>query len=285
MDFYLLLILAATTFLEGPMHILFRLLSKDEKAEFSAFSFQVVAAVLFLPLVRDLPPISSVWVYPLLAGLLYGIGNIFNLWAYSIGEVSLLAPLRQLNLLFIFVLATALLGESITVLKLLAVVLMLLGLANMKKKESLTRSLKAVLDDKPCQLLFVFLLFFSLARIVDKKAMLFFPAAPYAFLMYVLPSLFIFLFITMKRELGELRRFFREKFLWIILTALVVGAKYTLFLKAVALADLSIVVLVTSAGTLVALGMSRVVLKEEVKARWIAAVLMVAGAAILMWKN
>lgn len=263
------------------MHVLFRLLSKGEKAEFSAFSFQAVAAILLLPLAGGLPPISSVWVYPLLAGLLYGIGNIFNLRAYSIGEVSLLAPLRQLSSLLVFILAIILLSEPITLPKLFAIVLIILGLANLKKEENVVRSLKAVFADKSCQLLLVFLSLFSLARIADKGAASFFPATSYAFLMYILPSLFILLFVAMRRELGELRKFLRRKFLLITLTALVVGAKYILFLKAIALTDLSIVVPITSIGALVALGMSRLVLKEEIKSRWVAAVLIVIGAIIL----
>lgn len=276
------LLLVAIILLDGLLHVLFRLLGKNEKGEFGSFSCQIFAALILLPFLGTFPPFSFLWFYPILAGCLYGIGTIFLFQAYSLGEVSLLAPLGHLSPLFIFVLAVIFLDESIGVFKIAAIGLLIFGLANLKKEESLFLSLRAVVKDKACQLYFLFVFFFSIARIVDKRASLFFSTTSYAFLEFLLPSLVALFYIFFKRELKELGYFLGRKVSLVVLLGLVTVFRYTSFLKAISFAEVGWVSAIISMGTITALLLSKLILKEKIKSRWLAAVLMIIGAVVLL---
>lgn len=278
------LLLFLLIFLDGLINVLMRLVGKREKGELGSFSYQLFGAILFIPFIKGFPSLSSVWIYPLASGLLYGIGTIFMLKAFSKGEVSLIAPIGNFSPVLTFFLAILLLKETLTFPKIMAIFLIFLGLSNLKKQKNILLSLKALFSDQACQFYFLFILFLSFARLIDKKSMVFFPITTYAFLEFLIPALVALIFIFLKRELKELKNFLGRKLAITVFTSAVVGLKYGLFLFLISKFELSRVGPLNSLSTLMALFLSSLILKEKVEKRWLGAALMVAGAIILAYK-
>lgn len=279
-----LLLLVVIVF-DGIAAVLIRLLGKDEeRAELPSVVLQVSGALIFLFFVRKFPPLSLIWLIPIVAGFLYGLGNILMFKAYKKGEVSLLAPLSNLSPAITYLLSILLLQESITIFKVVGIILIIYGLSLLKKQKSLISSLKAVLKDRNCQFYFLFLLVFALAKTFDKKATGYFVTASYSFLQFLIPSIFVFLYVVSKKEVPALFKFAKRKAGLGAVTGLAIGIKYAAFYMAISRIELSRVSPISSLSILVSLFLAAVFLKEKVERRWWAAIIMIIGAGLLVYK-
>lgn len=75
--------------------------------------------------------------YDLILGFfLYGIGALSMIIAYRFGKLSVLQPILSLNYVFSLLLAVIVLGETVTVLKIMGVMFIIYGLFQLTRDES-----------------------------------------------------------------------------------------------------------------------------------------------------
>ncbi|MEA2020554.1 MAG: EamA family transporter [Patescibacteria group bacterium] len=269
----------------GLASITLRLLGRDEpRGELPAFLFQFISALFFLPFVREVPSLSSVWFFPFLASVFYGLGNIFMFKAFEKGEVSLLAPLGNLGPVLTLLFSVVLLGEGFSWAKVLGTLLVVFGLAFLKKGENFLRSLEALIRDRNCRFYFLFLIFFNIAGVFDKKATPYFATTTYSFVQFFLPSLMVLAYLIARGNFGNLVLFTKVRLPLAVLTSLVISIRYASFYTAITSAELSLVTPLFSLSTFVSLFLASWWLKEKVEQRWAAALFTVLGSALLLHK-
>lgn len=269
----------------GFAALFFRLAGKDEKiSEIPTIYFNFFGGLIAFFFIGKFPPLSPIWIIPVLAATVYTLGNIFMFQAYKEGGVSLLAPLGNLNPAIILIFSIILLQESVTIPKILGIALIVYGLSFLKEQKSLISSLKAVFKDQNCQVYFLSMLLFSLARIIDKKGTAYFQATTYSFLEFFISVTLLLIFLSLKGKLPQIVNFSKRKMGWAAGAGISIAIKYVAFLKAISQIELSVVSPISSLSTLVALALAAIFLKEKVEKRWWAAILMIAGAALLVYK-
>lgn len=282
---YILLLLLIVILGDGVTSILIRLAGKDEKyPEIPSFFFNIFGTLTAFFFISSFPTLSQIWLIPLIAAFVYTAGNIFMFKAYKKGEVSLLVPLSNFSPAIVFIFSIILLQESITLPKIAGVTLIIYGMSFLKEQKSVFSSLKVISKDRNCQFYFLFLLVFSLARVIDKKGVGYFQATSYSFLEFFASTIFLLLLVSAKKEFNQAMDYAKRKLVWAASIGIVIGIKYTVFLKAISQVQLTIVAPTSSLSVLVALLLAAIFLKEKVKKRWWAAILMLLGAALLVYK-
>ena len=92
------------------------------------------------------------------------------------------------------------------------------------------------------------------------------------------------IYIILRKEVNDLKDFLKSKGPKTAFTSLVMGIRYGTFLFLISKIEVSLISPLVSLGTLVELGLGSLILKEKAEKRWLAAILMVAGAMILAYR-
>lgn len=280
-----LVLLLLVVLTNGVFSIFIRLAGKDEKIpEIPTFYFNLFGGLAIFFFIGKFPSLSLVWLFPIVAAMAYALANILMFKACKKGEVSLLAPLGNLNPAIIFIFSIILLKESITIPKILGIALIIYGLSFLREQKSVISSLKAVFKDQSCQFYLLFMLMLALGRVIDKRGISYFPTTTYSFLEFAISVALLLIFLAAKRELPETLNYGKRKLGWAAGAGIVIAIKYVAYLKAISQIELSVVSPISSLGALVALALAAIFLKEKVKKRWWAAILMIAGAALLVYR-
>ena len=124
----------------------------------------------FFAIAPDMQFYPGLWLSPV-SGLLYSIAYILYSRALSTGEVSLVSPLFNFNLLFLIFLTYIFLDEPVTLLKIVGILLMVYGISFLNRQRNILLSLRAVLYDHACRMMFTSSLLIAFGRVIDGYSM------------------------------------------------------------------------------------------------------------------
>lgn len=214
----------------------------------------------------------------LLTGLMvftYGIFNRTEYVAKKYMEASLFTIVAKLATLFTVILSIVLLGESVTVEKVIATFLILGAnflLFYRNGNFRLTKGLKYAL---------IMSFFLALSWTIDKKAAVYWPLPLYAFLAYAPPNIFVMYFprIPIKTLVGEFRRTSWK----VTLLAAMSAVGYYFLIKGFTVGEASKVVLINATNSLITIILAIIILKErkDVPLKILAGLLAFAGVLLL----
>jgi transporter family protein len=106
--------------------------------------------------------------YVAASSLIYALAFLLYIRALSEGEASLVAPLSNFNILFLLVLSILFLSESFSFVKGAGLLVLLYGATFLNRQRNMYLSLKALLADKPCQMMMASSFLVAIGRIIDK---------------------------------------------------------------------------------------------------------------------
>ena len=229
----------------------------------------------------------SAWIgYALVAGVIYGISFHVYVWGLSVGEVSLLAPLYGTMFIWLYAMDVAFGEAQLGWLPLLGILAVTLGVVflNIAPGRSLRDVLNplTVLRQPGAWGMLVYAFGLALGRMVDKQAVDIAPPVLYAFIDNAPCVIGGVLILVLRNRAGRLLSLGRERF-WIALAGSFAGMyAYVLMLIALDYFHPSTVEPVTQLSVLLAVGLGAWWFREPLRTRWIAALLVVGGAVLLL---
>ena len=281
------LALTIRIFLLGFERIFLKLLGKN-KAENQSLA---ITAVFFAFGTLGLFPFtilslkfSLLLIFPLISSIFYS----FAFWMYTAslqtGEVSLVTPLYNFNLVFLLVFSTLFLQEPLTILKVAGVIFIFIGLSYLQKGTSFQDSLKNVFKDKAAQLMVGASLLMAIGRIIDGYALDLpdrYEPLVYSFFIYLLITVVLLVIITVKKQIIQPITIIKDQPALSVVVGLINAGSYLFLLVAFTFLDVSVAEPIGALNVFVAMILARYIFQEEIKQRLFAASLIILGVFFL----
>ncbi len=269
----------------GFERILLKLMGQKSDADVpiaSTIVFFGIGALALFPFAIINPDISNTSiVFALVSSIFYSAA--FWLYTASIqrGEVSLVTPLYNFNILFLFIFSVFFLTESVDAFKILGILLIFFGLSFLQESTSIINSLERTLKDKACQMMIISSLLAAIGRILDGFAINFSTPTTYSFLIYFFITFHLSSVLIIKRRFSLTFEIIRTKPKISFSAGLVNAFSYLALLIAFTVIDVSIAEPVSSLNVFIVLIFAKIIFHEEVKQRTIAASIIILGVFLL----
>ena len=230
---------------------------------------------------------SSQWLkFAAISGVIYAISFNTYVWGMSIGEVSLLTPLYATMFVWLYILDVALWDAPVAPLPILGILAVTAGIVfmNLAPGRPLWRALSpmAVLRQPGAWGMLVYAFGLALGRIVDKAAAATAPPALYALCSNAPCVVAGVLWLLLRGRASHLPRLARERPVITLVGAFAGMYAYVLMLVALDYFHPSVVEPVSQLSLFIAIALGGLWFKENIRARWGGAVLVVVGAALLL---
>lgn len=199
----------------------------------------IFAALIFLIFIKEFifPSEIKAWLVVIVASLLWLCISILSQYSYKYTKVSIQEPLKQTRLFWVLIIGIIFLHELITLNKVIGTLLIFAGLIIITyEKKNNFGSFK----DKGVQITLLYSFLFALVTIVDKYALNYFNAETYGFLVYLIPGV-ILLAMNRKSKHDEILNLLKTFWFAIIIVASASFGYYYFKLKALELADATLV--------------------------------------------
>lgn len=217
----------------------------------------------------------------LAAGVFYAFA--FALFAKSMkyGEVSLIGPLYNFNILFILILAVIFLGEPFTIFKLLGILLLIYGASWLSGESNFFKSYKSLLTSRGPLFMLLCSLLVAGGRIIDGFTMKH-AVNPVVFALFsdLFTSAYLFFYLAAAGKSGELGKILKEK-PWHVIALSLCNFSYLLLLIAFQYMDVSVVEPITMLSAIVTVVLAKFIFKERIASRIFAVLIMWAGVFLL----
>ncbi|QEK12439.1 EamA family transporter [Crassaminicella thermophila] len=270
--------------------IVVRLLGNDEGDSYSniaaSFLFFFIGGLFLLPFNFFIEVDNFKFIIPCyISSLVYAVGFVAYVNALAIGEVSLVTPIHSLNSLFLMLLSFIFLGESITITKVVGVIIMIAGLSILKRIGSPLKSILFILNDQSCRFMLLFVVLQSLGRILDTY--FYIAASPilYSTILYFFISLNIGIFLLIKKKQNYIYHVFHNKKIISIISGAINGFAYLFLLIALNHMELSIAEPVTQVSMIITMIFSYIFFKENIKEKIPGAMLILIGGWLLLYNH
>lgn len=285
---FIILVMMGRVTLLGYERIEFKRAGEKQDPLVSTFLLFAIAGVMLLPMLifASFEGIEGL-LYALLSGTVYSVAFVLYVYVLSNYEASLVSPLYNFNVFFLFILSLLFLEEAFFWFKLVGIVLLFIGTSLLDIKHSLKDSIVAVFTNRGCLLMIVVSLLIAIGRVIDG---LFVKSTPdpflYAIIQYWIISLYLFITILITQRIKLIKPAIVSHYKYFLLGSFANAYSYILLLVSIAIfgMELSIAEPLSMLSLLVTIGLSGWILKEKVKGRWLGAILMVLGGLVLVIK-
>ncbi len=248
----------------------------------AAFLFFFLGALFLLPFVF-LDKLSS-WSflpYAILSGSVIAVADVLYVYALSKERISLIAPLYNMNIVFLLFTSVLLAHDSFTLPKLLGTIVIFVSLLLLQKEHFLgiTKALKS----NPVRAILISALLFALLRSVDALAFksLSPPPFTYAFIMYLAASIIYLLAAVYLGKLSQIKSLLFERPKVSIASGFINGFSYVFLLFALSSIQVSIAEPIAMLSMPLAILLARKEFKED--QNWLSVLLMLAGSWLLFF--
>lgn len=223
---------------------------------------------------------SKTIVFLILSGLSTGMSWLCYFKALQLGNVNKVTPIDKSSTILTMILAMIFLGESITVLKIISIILIGVGTYLMIEKKDDDRQAK---DNKWLIYAFGSAIFASLTSILGKVGIENVESNLGTAIrtVVVLIMAWIVVFVTKKQK--EVKNIDKKSWKFLLLSGLTTGLSWLCYYKALQNGPASIVVPIDKLSILITIAFSYVILKEKLKRKSIIGlILIVAGTLLLL---
>lgn len=288
---FIILIMIGRVILLGYERIEFKRAGKNQDPLVSTFLLFAIAGVMLLPMLffASFEGIDGL-LYALLSGTVYSVAFVLYVHVLSNYDASLVSPLYNFNVFFLFVLSIIFLGEfslGSFWFRLGGILLLFIGTSLLDLKHSLKESVKAVFTNRGCLLMIVVSLLVAVGRVIDG---LFVKNTTdpflYAIIQYWVISLYLFIAILITKRVKTIKTAIVSHYKHFLLGSFANAYSYILLLVSISIfgLDLSIAEPLSMLSLLVTMGLSVWILKEKIKGRILGAILMLVGGVLLVLK-
>ncbi len=285
---FIVLIMIGRVALLGYERIEFKKAGENQDPLVSTFLLFAIAGVMLLPVLifASFEGVEGL-VYATISGTVYSVAFVLYVYVLANYEASLVSPLYNFNVFFLFILSMIFLGENFFWFKLAGIFLLFVGTSLLDIKHSLKESIVAVFTNRGCLLMIIVSLLIAIGRVIDG---LFVKTTTdpflYAVIQYWVISLYLFIAILVSKKIRIIKTAIIAHYKHFLLGSFANAYSYILLLVSISIfgLELSIAEPLSMLSLLVTLGLSAWILKEKVKGRWLGAILMVIGGILLVIK-
>jgi len=274
-------------FLIGIERIIIKGLSKEDNNIIVTFLFFFLALFFFLPFIifSKKPDDYSFLKTVIITSIIYTNSFLLYVKSISISEVSLVTPLYNFNVFFLVILTSIFLDEKITIFKILGLILLIYGSSFLTKQQNFFLSIKALFNNKGSLIMIISSLLIAIGRTIDGSITKI-GVSPlfYSFFLYLFITIILFSIILIRRKLKEIIFLLREKTILSFLAGMTNAYSYLFLLISFKKIDVSIAEPSTMLGTIITLIFSKFIFKENIKYRFIGALIMIVGAYLIFLK-
>ena len=255
-------------------------ISKDSPTFVSAWGFFFFFFLVFAPFFHTMT--VGIFVKALLSGVIYSVS--FSLYIYGLGheDASVIAPLYNLNAVFLVLLSALFLGEPFSWKRFLGAALMVYAVSFLKKGENIAISYKNLLESKGAISMIVSSVLMAFGRIIDRKMTIGGSPMGYSVAVYLVISIFIFAYgIISGNRAKDYVALVKGKFVYLILGGICNAYSYVALLEAFNYYGVSVAEPLSMLSVFVTMLFAKLFLKERIGLRVVAAVLLCLGAVLI----
>ncbi|MFN4223550.1 MAG: DMT family transporter [Fervidobacterium nodosum] len=255
-------------------------ISKNAPTFVAAWAFFFFSFLSFFPFIGSLS--LNVLLKSMISGTIYSLS--FSLYTYALGheEASVVAPLYNLNAIFLVILSALFLGESFSLKKLLGAILMIYGVSYLKKGENFVISYKNLIKSKGSLSMIVSSILMAFGRIIDRKITSELSPIGYSVGIYLVISFYIFIYgLISGHKLKDYSNIVKERFIYLILGGICNAYSYVALLKAFNYFGVSVAEPLSMLSVFVTMIFAKIFLKEKIGIRFIAALLIFVGVILI----
>jgi uncharacterized membrane protein len=258
----LAIVLASTTaILKSAERVVHRYVLADEDSVSYAFVYQLLAAIYLIPFAlsaTEFPTSLEQWAYIIISSLLWSLIAYFGFKAYSHLEVSIKSPINKSRVIMSFILAIVILKETLTVSKVLGVTLIFIGILVVSYKK---RKKFGSLTEPGVIYTLLSALFTSFVLIIDSVGSKLTDPGVYAFFVYLIPA--IFLFIPAMKKKKQIKKILTNRFNITSLSVFLGAISYYLIILAFQYGEASVVIPISEASFIFSVLGGIIILKER----------------------
>lgn len=223
---------------------------------------------------------SKTIVFLILSGLSTGMSWLCYFKALQLGNVNKVTPIDKSSTILTMILAMIFLGESITGLKIISIILIGVGTYLMIEKKDDDRQAK---DNKWLIYAFGSAIFASLTSILGKVGIENVESNLGTAIRTVVVLIMAWIVVFVTKKQGEVKNIDKKSWKFLLLSGLTTGLSWLCYYKALQNGPASIVVPIDKLSILITIAFSYVILKEKLKRKSIIGlILIVAGTLLLL---
>ncbi len=267
---------------QGINQIFHKTIVNKEDALSYGFALNMLGAILFIPFAithLEFPESKLAWALLLLSSLIWALVTYFSFLAYKYLDVGSKAPsAKAAKLIIVMILSVVILKEQITLLKSIGFILIILALVMV----TYNHKLKIFeIKNKGVRYTFLSSSLAGVALLIDKYETAYFNTNMYAFLLYLLPALFLLPFLFNSKK--EMKSLIKNKYGFLIGATLLSMSYYYFILLAFKTENASIVIPLIEASTFFAVIFSIIFLKERERIfqKILATIIVIIGAVLI----
>uniref|UniRef100_A0A7C5U635 EamA/RhaT family transporter n=1 Tax=Fervidobacterium nodosum TaxID=2424 RepID=A0A7C5U635_9BACT len=255
-------------------------ISKDSPTFVAAWGFFFFSFLSFFPFFNTLT--LDIIIKSLLSGTIYSFS--FSLYTYALGheDTSVVAPLYNLNAIFLMILSALFLDEPFTYKKFIGALLMIYGVSFLKKGSTVFLSYKNLLKSKGSVAMLTSSLLMAFGRIIDRKITQNVSPMGYSVGIYLVISAYIFMYgLINKNKINDYVKIVKEKATYLVLGGICNAYSYVALLNAFDYFGVSVAEPLSMLSVFVTMLFAKIFLKEKIGLRLIAAILLFTGAIMI----
>lgn len=267
----------------GLERILLKALTTDRDPVATAALFFGIGAVTLVPIAAvmhgPLPTDASLFIRPLAAIGIYAVAFALYVAALKAGDATIVAPLYHGNGFFILLLAVLFLGETLTVPKILGL-LLIVGGAGLLEAEKGIPSPRRLLARTDARLMIASAALLAIGRVIDKGALTHFDPYTYALITNFGIAATLIVYLAVRGRLRGLGVAFERPTLTLA-TGAVNGVSYLMLLLALTQLDVSVAEPASGLSLLVTAALARIFFGEKLGWRLAGGIILLGGVWLL----
>jgi transporter family protein len=277
-----LLWMSLRIFLLGFERIVGKIITRNTSSIVSSWAFFSFSLLVLLPFSTQLS--FQILKFSLISGIIYSFSFFLYMYALSKEDISVVAPLYNINAIFLVFIANIFLDEKITFYKILGSLMMIYGVSYLKRSNNLLFSYLNIFKSKGALAMIFSSLLMAFGRTVDgmltKQKNL--DQLGYSIGVYFVMSVNFFLASLIKEKgLRKHRKIVENRWLLLIFGGICNAYAYVALLKAFKYIDISIAEPLSMISVFVSILFAYLIFKEKVKLRIIGTIFLVLGTFIL----
>ncbi|APT76008.1 hypothetical protein XO10_05625 [Marinitoga sp. 1135] len=255
-------------------------ITTDDDALISSWAFFFFSFLSFFPFFYKLT-IDSI-IAALISGSIYAISFYLYVYALANEDASVIAPLYNMNVIFLIITTFIFLGEPITIQKIFGSLFMLYGVSYLKKDVNMKESYKNLLKSKGAVAMLISSMLMAIGRTFDGYFAKGIDSMSYSISIYLIVSTYFLIFTLIKfKSIKPHISIVKRKIFPLINGGISNAYSYVALLNMFRYIDISIAEPVSMLSALVTAIMARFVFGERIAIRIVGTVFLILGAFII----
>lgn len=218
----------------------------------------------------------------LISGTIYAMSFFLYVYALNNEDASIIAPLYNINVIFLIITTAIFLDEKITIFKVVGSLLMLYGVSYLKKDKSLIESYKNIGRSKGAVAMLISSGLMAIGRTIDGYFVKDISPVGYSVGIYLVVSLYFTILTLIKfKSIKPHLTLIKNKKYDMLAGGFTNAYSYIALLNAFKYIDVSIAEPVSMVSSLVTAFFAKYIFKEKVSLRVIGTIILIAGAFVI----